>query len=344
MGVNLKDLFDRKNISLQDLSGKIITIDTFNMLYQFLTTIRTRDGQLLTDHNGNVTSHLIGILSRSSAFLENNIKPIFVFDGKPPALKLEERHRRAALKNIAVQKYEEAVEAKNIENMKKFGARTARLDNQMINDAKKLIQLLGLPIIEAPSEGESQCARIVKNGDAWAVASQDYDSLLQGTPRLIQNLSLSGKRKIKGVLGSIPISPVIIELEENLKKHNLTQDKLIALSLLVGTDYNYGGIHGIGPKKALKIVQEYKEMSDIFIAVKWKEHFDIEWQELFNLIKNIPVTDEYNINFGKILIDELYSFLVDEHDFDKVRVNKAINMFASVNKQRDQKGLGVYFS
>ncbi len=339
MGVNLKDLFERKEIQLSDLSGKIIAVDTFNMLYQFLTSIRTPDGQLLTDHQGHVTSHLIGLLNRCVAFLEQGIKPIFVFDGTPPKLKTQERQRRSLQKEEAEQKYTAAAIAVDIQSMRKFAARTTRLDTQMITDAKQLITLLGIPIVQAPSEGEAQCAHIVRSGKAWAVASQYYDSLLHEATVLIQNLSLSGKRKIKGVLGTVSTTPLLIHLKENLKKLSLSQDQLIALAMLVGTDYNPGGIHGIGPKKALKLVHEKKELSAVFASVHWNEHSSVPWEEIFDVIKHMPVQDVSSFHFGKSHINDLFTFLVHDHGFDEVRTRKTLELLSTLNKEKNQKGL-----
>ena len=342
MGVNLKELFERKEITLDELSGKILAVDAYNMLYQFLTTIRTTEGQLLTDSKGNITSHLIGLFSRTCAFLEKGIKPVFVFDGKPPELKIHELHRRAEIKKEAAREYEKAAETGDVVSMKKFASRTARLEKPMVEDAKELVQLLGLPAIQAPSEGEAQCAHVAKAGEAWAVSSQDYDSLLHAAPKVVQNLSISGRRKAKGIIGTVAVSPALMELKENLLKLSITQDQLILLALLVGTDYNYGGIHGIGPKKALKVVKEHKTIAAIEQAVNWKEHFEKPLAELFELIKNIPVTDDYKITFEPINAEKLTSFLVDKHDFGAERVKKTLNALGSKVREKGQQGLGVF--
>ena len=223
--------------------------------------------------------------------------------------------------------------------MRKFAARTTRLDAQMITDAKQLLSLLGIPIVQAPSEGEAQCAHMVRSHVAWAVASQDYDSLLHEATYLIQNLSLSGKRKIKGVLGTVSIAPALIGLKENLRKLSISQDQLIALAMLVGTDYNPGGIHGIGPKKALKLIHETKELSTLFTTVHWNEHNTVSWEEIFEVIKHMPVQDVAQPQLGKARIDELFTFLVHDHDFDEVRTKKTMEVLSALNKERTQKGL-----
>ena len=199
-----------------------------------------------------------------------------------------------------------------------------------------------MPVIQAPSEGEAQAAHIVGKGDAYAVVSQDFDSLMHGANKLVRNLSISGRRKAKGIIGTVAVSPALMELKENLLKLSITQDQLILLALLVGTDYNYGGIHGIGPKKALKVVKEHKTIAAIEQAVNWKEHFEKPLAELFELIKNIPVTDDYKITFEPINAEKLTSFLVDKHDFGAERVKKTLNALGSKVREKGQQGLGVF--
>jgi flap endonuclease-1 len=128
--------------------------------------------------------------------MEHGLKLVFVFDGKPPALKSREIARRVELKMDAAQKHKEAEEKGDIEEMKKYAVRTARLTTEMIEESKQLLTLLGIPIIQAPSEGEAQAAYMTKQGDAYAVVSQDFDSLLFGCTRVVRNLSIEGKRKM----------------------------------------------------------------------------------------------------------------------------------------------------
>lgn len=338
MGVNLKDLLIRKEIEISDLKNKIIVFDGFNILYQFLSSIRAPDGSFLTDSHGNVTSHLIGLFSRTCRFLEHGIKPVFVFDGEVPELKRAERERRKAIKIEAQKKFAEAVKKEDIEEMRKFAARTTVLSEDMIDSAKELLDLFGIPCIQAPSEGEAQASYMVKKGDGWAVGSQDYDSLLYGASRLIQNLSIEGKRKIKGALGYKKVSPEIIDLKENLHNLQISQDQLLILAILVGTDYNKGGIKGIGPKKALAFVKEYKSNHDaLFSKVKWNDFFDLSWQDVYNTFKKMPVTDDYKLKWRSIDTSKMVDFLVKEHDFDANRVAKSLDMIK--DKSPTQKGL-----
>ena len=195
MGVDLTELLVMKEIDLEFLRNKVLIVDAPMWLYQFLSSIRQRDGSLLTDSKGNVTSHLMGLLSRISNLSQLNIKLAFAFDGEPPKLKHLTLEKRKEIKLEAQRNFESAKEKADLELMKKYAARTSRLTDEMIVEAKKLVDAFGLPVIEAPSEAEAQASFIVKNNDAFALATNDADAMLFESPRIIRNLSMAGKKK-----------------------------------------------------------------------------------------------------------------------------------------------------
>ena len=339
MGINLKDLLLIKEISFEDLKGKMLAVDSFNLLYQFLSTIRQRDGTLLKDSEGNVTSHLTGLFSRTTKLMQYGIKLAFVFDGKPPELKEKERAKRKTIKQEAMKLYEEAKKKEDIESMKKYASRTSILNKEMIKESKELINALGFPVIQAPSEGEAQVAKIVSDKNAFAGVSEDFDSLLYGIPKLVKNLSITGRRKFKSTY--VTIKPKLINLSENLNNLGIDQDQLIALAMLVGTDYNPGGIKGIGPKNALKLVKQHKDDFDnLFKEAKWDKNFDFPWTDIYYLIKKMPAEKDYNLKIGKINPEEIFELLVEKHDFSKERVEKAIGSLIKSESKKQQKGLG----
>lgn len=343
MGVAIKDLLKKKEIETKDLKGKVLVFDGFNILYQFLTTIRSPDGTPLTNAKGNVTSHLVGLLSRMTKLIEAEIKPIFVFDGETPDLKKKERERRKALKEEAEAKYKIAVKEEDVASMKKYGARTTTLTKQMLDDAEKLLTLLGIPVFHAPSEGEAQAAYMVKKGDAYACVSQDYDSLLFGCPLVIHNLTIAGKRrKIHGI-GMKTVKPEIISHAETLNELGIDQDGLIVLGILIGTDFNIGGIKGIGPKNAIKKVKEYQgKYDELFEDLKWSEFFDVSWKEVFNTFKKMRTTDNYKIEWRQIDKEKIKHFLIDELDFSEERVQNSLEKLKKEEKKKTQKGLGDF--
>ena len=344
MGVAITELLKCEEIKVNSLKGKVLAVDAFNILYMFTTTIRGPDGSPLMDSKGRITSHLTGLFSRFSNLMEKGLKFVFVFDGEAPDLKREERTRRRKLKEEAKELYEAAKQAQDIENMKKFAARSVFLNDEMISEAKALISAMGMPIVEAPSEGEAQAAYMVKRGDAFAVLSQDADCLLSEAPRMIRNLSITSKRKMPNQFNHKSAEPELINLKDNLDFLKISQDQLIALSILVGTDYNYGGIKGVGPKKALKLIEKHKDNFDaIFEDAKWGEHYDFSWKKIFDIIKNMPVIDDYEVSFKDPDFVKIKELLVDEHDFSLERVESTLAKLAEYKKLNAQKGLSDFF-
>jgi len=345
MGLQFKDLVVKKEISIKDLKNKVVAVDSMNLLYQFLTTIRSMDGSVLTDSKGRVTSHLIGLFSRTTSLMEQGLKLVFVFDGQPPAIKQKTWEKRTKVKEEAALKLKEAEELGDYKEMRKFAARTAKLTNDMLDDAKRIIGYLGLPIVQAPSEGEAQTAYMVKKGDAYASISQDYDNLIFGCPLLVRNLSIEGKRKKAGKFAFQKVNPEMILLDDVLKKNELNHNQLIILAILIGTDYNPGGVKGIGPKTALKLLQEYKDdFLAIFEKVKWDEHYpDLKWETVFTTIKDLPVTDDYQLEWKKYDEQKLFDLLVKEHDFSETRVRNKLDKLKKEQKSLEQKGLSSFF-
>jgi len=341
MGTNLRKLLVMDKISRKDLKGKRLAVDSFNILYQFLSTIRQRNGSLLKDSKGNVTSHLIGLFSRTTRLMKDGLELAFVFDGEPPELKHKERLRRREVKKRAKEKYEKAAKEKDVKAMKKYASRTSRLTGDMIEESKELVRALGLPVVQAPSEGEAQMAYIVNKEGFYAGISEDYDSLLYAIPRLIKNLTISRRKKVGA--SYITIKPKLISLTENLNKLGIDQEQLIILAILIGTDYNKGGIKGIGPKTSIKLVKKYgHDFDKVFKEAKWKEHFDIDWEEIYYLIKKMPVNKDYKLNWDKINKEKIFKLLVDKHEFSEERVNKKLKSLEEINKQKTQRSLSDF--
>ena len=322
MGVNLKDIVPHRELDFGELKGKVIAVDALNTLYQFLASIRQPDGTPLMDKNGNVTSHLSGLIYRTSNLMKLGIKPVYVFDGKPPEQKFQELRRRSDVKKEAHEEWAKAKEEGRLGDAMKYAKRTSRMTPEMIESSKKLLGYLGIPCIEAPSEGEAQCALLCHRGDAWAVGSQDYDALLFGAPRLVKGLTMSGKIELQ-----------LIELEEVLKHLCVTREQLIDIAILVGTDFDEG-VKGIGPKKALKAVQENK-LNELEI------NFDMD--EIRNIFLKHPVKEDYTIDWGKTNEEGLIQLLCKEHDFSEERVKRAANEIEEARRQMTQQTISKWF-
>jgi flap endonuclease-1 len=337
MGVNLKGLLPAREIELKDLNGKKIAIDAYNNLYQYLTIIRDKlTGEPLKDSKGRVTSHLSGLFYRTSNLIEFGIKPIFVFDGEPPKFKKRTLEKREKAKEEARKKWKEALEKG--EEAITYAQAAAVLTDEMIEDSKKLLEYMGIPWIQAPSEGEAMCAYLCKKGVVFATGSQDYDSLLFGSPVLVRNLSITGKRKLPRKEAYIEIKPEIIELEKALSTLGINQKQLIIIGILCGTDYAEG-VKGIGPKTALKLVKENKTLKKVLSQVKWEDEVDPE--EIYNFFLNPPVTEDYKIEFKQPNREKIIDFMVNEHNFSLERVEKVVEKLQkafSAGKQATLRG------
>jgi flap endonuclease-1 len=323
LGVNLRDLVPKATVRLEDLSGKSIAIDAYNALYQFLAIIRQPDGTPLKDSSGRITSHLSGLLYRTSNLVEMGIKPIYVFDGVPPVLKETEIKRRMKVKKEALVKYEQALKVGKIEEARMYAQATSRLKDYMAEDSKRLLDLMGIPWVQAPSEGEAQAAHLVKCGDADYCASQDYDSLLFGAPKLIRNVTISGRRKLPRKKVYIEVVPEIVELEQVLRECGITYEQLIDVGVLIGTDFNPEGIKGLGPKTALKLVKEHGSLENALPRIKNAE-FPVEPQRIREIFLHPNVTNEHKIEWKELDMEAVINFICRERDFSESRVRKAL--------------------
>jgi len=342
MGLNIREIISRKEIEFSELNGKTLCVDAFNALYQFLSTIRQMDGTPLMDDKKRITSHLSGIFYRNIALLSEGIKLIYVFDGDAPELKIKTHKKREKGRSLAEEKYEDAKQKEDFYAMRRYSSQLARLDDEMIRESKELLEAMGISVVQAPGEGEAEAAHLCKiNEDIHASASQDYDTLLFGTPRLIQNLTLSRKRKTFS--GWIEIKPELIELEKVLNFLEINLDQLICLGILVGTDYNPKGIPGIGQKRALDIVKKYRQPVLIFESIEEQimslpEEDRFDWQEIFELFKKPDVID-VDFKFPEINEGKIKEILIERHDFSEERVEKQLERLRNIENKKKQKGL-----
>ena len=348
MGVNLRELIPpeaREEVELRGLRGRVIALDAYNMLYQFLAAIRQPDGTPLMDRMGRVTSHLSGLFYRTINMAEAGIKPVYVFDGIPPEMKKQELARRMRLKEEAERKLEQARSLGRREEARRYAMQAARLTREMAEEAKRLLDAMGIPWIQAPSEGEAQAAYVARKGDAWAAGSQDYDSLLFGAPRLVRNLAITGRRKLPGRNVYVEIKPEVIYLDKLLRALGITREQLIVIAILLGTDYNPGGVPGYGPKTALRYVKSMGDARKALLAVsKMVRGYDVE--RIFEYFLNPDVTDDYEIKFRPPDEKEIYRILVEEHDFNPERVRRAVERLKKAYREHlkaRHRGLDAWF-
>ncbi|MBU0953324.1 MAG: flap endonuclease-1 [Nanoarchaeota archaeon] len=330
MGVSFSGLIEATPITFDDLRGHTIAIDAYNTMYQFLATIRDRfTGEPLRDREGRVTSHLTGLFNRTLRLLEAEVTPVYVFDGKPPAWKQDTLNQRRKIKEAAAEQLEHARKTGDVEKIRMYAQATSRLTPEMADEAKKLLSALGVAWIQAPSEGEAQAVRLAQENKVWAVGSQDWDSLLFGAERLIRNLTVSGRKKVPRKELYVEVVPELVQLSHVLKSLTISHDQLILLGILIGTDYNAGGVLGFGPKKALKAVKEHPTPTALQAAVEWA--FPMSIADLFDFFKH-PPTEQYAIPKGKQDLDAVKQLLVHEHDFSEERVSSSLAKLSKIKK------------
>jgi flap endonuclease-1 len=334
MGLDLKPLLTPGPLKLSELADRVVAIDAYNTIYQFLSIIRGPTGELLTNSKGEVTSHLSGLFYRNANLMMDNIKPIYVFDGKANELKRAEIERRNKLKKEAAQKYQLAIEEGRMEDARKYSTRTAILTDKMVEDSKKMLSYLGIPYIQAPSDGESAASYLTRQDMAFAVASQDYDSILFGAKKLVRNLAISGKRKVPSRKTYIDIEPEILEHDKVLHETGLTHEQLVDVGILIGTDFNPGGFPGIGPKTAIKLIKENGRLEDV---KKIKNLLpQVPYQEIRNIFLNPEVPKVDKIEFGEVDRQEVLDFLCVNKSFSTDRVSSTLDKLQKSIANRNQ--------
>jgi flap endonuclease-1 len=326
MGVDLGDLLQKKKIEIEDLSGKWVAVDAFNTLYQFLSIIRQRDGTPLMDRSGRVTSHLSGILYRTASLIEAGVKIAYVFDGQPHPFKANTIQERSEIREKAAVAWEQAKASG--EDGFKYAQASSRLNAEILDDSKRLIQSMGLPIIQAPSEGEAQAAYMAIRGDVFIAASQDYDSLLFGAPRVVRNLAITGKRKLPKKNIYVDVEPEVMTLDDELSRLGIDRKQLVEIGIMCGTDYN-SGLSRVGPKTALKLIREHKDLESVLAAQS--EMID-NYEEIRDFFLHPDTMDDYDIRMKKPNVDEIVSFLSGERDFDEGRVDRTAKRLVEAYK------------
>ncbi len=334
MGLDLKQLVIREKTKLESFASKVIAIDAYNAIYQFLAIIRGPDGLHLSDSEGRVTSHLSGLFYRNINYLSLGIKPIYVFDGKPPSLKSAEIEHRKQIKRDATVKYEKALKAGDLEGVRKYAQQTTSLRDSMVKDSKKFLGLFGIPCIQAPSEGEATAAHLTKTGQAYASASQDFDSILFGAKKLLRNFSNSGRRKLPNRNTYIDILPEIIDTQKTLSELNLTKEQIVDVGILIGTDFNPDGFERIGPKTALKMIRENSKLENI--PQIQEQLSKIDYNQIRKIFLEPKVAEVSEINFEPVDYEGVTEYLVEQRSFSQDRVQTSLNRLKKALEKKSQ--------
>lgn len=319
--------------------GRKIAIDASMSIYQFLIVVGRVGTEMLTNEAGEVTSHLLGMFTRTIRLLEAGIKPAYVFDGKPPELKKAELAKRFSRREDAAADLAEAVETGDKAEIEKYSKRTVKVTKQHNEDCRKLLRLMGVPVIEAPGEAEAECAALCKSGKVYAVASEDMDSLTFGAPKFLRHLMEPTSRKLPVV--EFDVSKVLVDLE-------LTMDQFIDLCILCGCDY-CDTIKGIGSLTALKLIRQHGSL-EVALENLNKDRYQIpdSWPfaEARRLFKEPLVTTAENqleLKWSPPDEEGLRKFLVEENGFNNDRIMKAIEKIKAAKNKSSQGRLDSFF-
>jgi len=339
MGVDIGNLFRKEKISFNDLHDRVVIIDAHNVLHQFLASIRQRDGTPLKDSKGRITSHLSGLFHRTANIVEARIRPVYVFDGTPHPLKAKTLKNRKERKEKAEIEWKEAIEKGDIEKAKTKAQQTSRVTDEIVKQSKELLDALGIPYVQAPSEGESQASYMVKKGDAYAVGSQDFDCLLVGSPVLVRNLTSSSRRKLPGKKAYVKVYPTQIRLDQNLKELGISHKQLVDMAILIGTDFN-DGVKGIGSKRSLDLIKKTGNIENAVATIGGDNAptFD-EIKEVRKIFLEPKVTDDYSLRWSVPDNEKIIKLLCDEHYFTSERIEPVLNKFSNIEHMMKQKTL-----
>ncbi|RKO93681.1 PIN domain-like protein, partial [Blyttiomyces helicus] len=278
-----------KESEIKNYFGRKVAVDASMSIYQFLIAVRQQDGMQLTNEAGETTSHLMGMFYRTVRMMENGIKPVYVFDGKPPTLKSGELKKRGEKRAEAQKEADAAIEAGDAENADKFSRRTVKVLPEHNEECQKLLKLMGVPFIKAPCEAEAQCAALAKAGKVFGSGSEDMDTLTFESPVLLRHLTFSEARKM-------PIRE--INLAKALEGLGMNMDQFIDLCILLGCDY-CDSIKGIGPTRAVALIKEHGSLEKVLDKLDPKKFpipEDWPYQAARELFKRPDVTDPETIN------------------------------------------------
>ncbi|CAO1421567.1 unnamed protein product [Diamesa hyperborea] len=329
--------FAIKEGEIKNYFGRKIAIDASMVLYQFLIAVRS-EGAQLTSVDGETTSHLMGTFYRTIRLLENGIKPVYVFDGKPPEMKGGELAKRAEKREEAQKQLEKATEAGDAADMEKFNRRLVKVTKEHNNEVKELLKLMGVPVVESASEAEAQCSALVKAGKVYGVATEDMDAITFGSTVLLRHMTFSEARKM-------PVQE--IHYEKVLKGLELNAEEFIDLCILMGCDY-CDTIRGVGPKTAITLIQKHRSIEKIIENIDTKKYTipkDWNFEQARNLFKNPEVIDPDTIDLKWSEPDEegLVKFLCGDRQFNEDRVRSGAKKILKSKTTATQGRLDSFF-
>ncbi|MFB6221150.1 MAG: flap endonuclease-1 [Halolamina sp.] len=279
---DLRDVAVIEDVPFEELSGSVVAVDAHNWLYRYLTTtVKFTDESVYTTDAGEEVANLIGVVQGLPKFFEADMTPVMVFDGGVTELKSAEVERRREQRERAEEKQQAAEEAGEAIEAARLEARTQRLTETIHETTRGLLDRLDVPYIEAPAEGEAQCAHMAESGEVDYAGSEDYDTMTFGSPLTLRQLTSKG-------------SPEVMKLQATLDRHDITYEQLVDVALLMGTDFNEG-VSGYGPKTAVRAVKEH---GDIWSVMEAEDVYVENADRVRELFFDPPVTDEYELDLA----------------------------------------------
>ena len=332
-----KASYSIKENEIKNYFGRKVAIDASMSIYQFLIAVRS-DGNVLTNESGETTSHLMGLFYRTIRMLENGIKPLYVFDGKPPNMKSGELAKRTERRVEAETNLKAAEEAGDQENIDKFSRRLVKVTPQHNEECQRLLSLMGIPYVKAPCEAEAQCAELVKAGKVYATCTEDMDALTFGTGVLLRHMTFSEARKM-------PIKEY--HLKRVLEGLEMSMDEFIDLCIMLGCDY-CPSIKGIGPMRAFNLIKEHKTIEKVLENIDQKKYIvpeDWLFAKARELFKEPEVTKGSDYEFKWNAPDEegLIKFMVQEKGFNEDRIRSSIKKIEKSRGTATQGRLDSFF-
>jgi len=327
-----------KENEIKNFFGRKVAIDASMSIYQFLIAVRSHDGAQLTSADGETTSHLIGLFYRTIRMVDNGIKPVYVFDGKPPDMKGGELTKRAEKREEASKQLALATDAGDTAEMDKLNRRLVKVNKSHTDECKKLLTLMGIPFVEAPCEAEAQCAALVKSNKVYATATEDMDSLTFGSNVLLRYMTYSEAKKM-------PIKE--FHLKTILETMDYTMDEFIDLCILLGCDY-CDTIRGVGAKRAKDLMDKHRSIEKIIENLDTKKYTvpeDWPYQQARRLFKTPDVTDPETIDLKWNQPDEdgLVKFMCEEKNFNEERIRNGAKKLFKAKQGQTQGRLDSFF-
>jgi flap endonuclease-1 len=317
----LRELAVIEEVPFDDLSGTVVAIDAHNWLYRYLTTtVKWTASGVYTTSDGTEVANLLGLVQGLPRFFEADIVPVFVFDGVVADLKSDEIDDRRAAKDRAKAEARSARERGDRIEAARLEARTQSLTDEIQHTTRDLLELLDVPYLDAPAEGEAQAAHMARSGTVDYAGTEDYDALLFGSPLTLRGLTSKG-------------DPECMDLEATLERHDLTHEELVDVGILCGTDFNEG-VHGLGPKTAVKAIRKH---GDLFGVLEARGETVSDAEAVRGLFLEPDVTDEYELDTELDPdVAAARAFVIDEWEIPEAEVARG---FERIEESVTQTGL-----